>query len=620
MLVSGIVLSLAATSVSAPGAAASPASECVQWDGVDGRVEVTTAADLDDLGADDDCDGLTVFQVNDIDLDGWAGPSGNWFGTFDGNGFRFFDSTPLTAGTSLFDDPDGTLLIENVVRRGDIGVGDGDLGALVGNSLFSVTIEDSSASGDVSAESGNAGGLVGRVQNEVTIIDSNSSGDVTSGPGGYGSGGLIGYVDLELTVTNSFSTGAVTGSGWAGGLFGYDDLLVTINGSYSSGDVSGEDYVGGLGGELGKPFYSTITDSYAVGDVDGDYSVGGLLGYTYYPVTIIRSFSTGDVSGVDSVGGLVGNAAFAYSLVMPVIDSYATGDITGTNAVGGLMGGSFGQRVESSYALGEVTGLDSVGPLVGLDYDTGTIPSINSFGLSGRTNCDTGAVNVCASANELRSRQFLADENGWDFDTVWCVRSSLNHGFPVLRTINFGPGDTNNCRSRHGRPTRQVTLDPAGGSCGEHSTLWTIGFRRTRQLPTATDCVRFGYVFLGWTNDASKTSDQDLLTTSVSRSGSLTAVWGALPPAPGSIAILANAWCTRCSSALVIWSSVSDDGLTAEVSVDGTEVECAESGNVGGFGFCWISGLESGSSHSVSLAWRNKYGVGPASTTSFSLN
>ncbi|MFM8594206.1 MAG: hypothetical protein ACKOCK_07440, partial [Chloroflexota bacterium] len=456
-------------------------------------------------------------------------------------------------------------------------------------------------------------------------LGSHASGTVTDSatprtPHDYGSGGLVGFVDGNLTIMDSYSTGDAIGPRWTGGLVGYVDTTATIASSFSLGHISGEDFVGGLAGAFGSPYVGTVTDSYATGNVTGRDAVGGLVGFTSYPVVVTRSFTTGNVTGRNAVGGLVGDAGLTSPGVQRLFDSYSTGDVTGADSVGGLFGASFGQQIESSYALGEVTGTIAVGPLIGLDFDTGTFPSIHSFGLEGRSNCDTGPVNVCATAAELRSQQFLSDDNGWDFESVWCIRSSMNGGFPVLRTISFGPGDTNNCRSRSGRVRREVTLDPAGGTCGEHSAPWTIGFRGSLLLPTTSECTRSGHVFLGWTRDPSRTSIQDLLTSSVSRSGSLTAVWGALPPAPASVAALANAWCLRCTSVLLIWDTPSEDGITSDVSLDGAPAECTQSGALPGIEFCLISGLVSGSSHTVSVAWRNEYGLGPAGTVSFSLN
>lgn len=180
---------------------------------------------------------------------------------------------------------------------------------------------------------------------------------------------------------------------------------------------------------------------------------------------------------------------------------------------------------------------------------------------------------------------------------------------------------TLNCPTRRSpAPLRRVNLDPAGGSCAEHSSVWTLSFRDSLELPTGADCVRDGYVFLGWSADPTRTDPDAPLTTRVTRSGDLTAVWVALPEAPDLLGIVANFLCdASCNSILVLWSTSTVASETVLVSIDGLQVSCASKGQNDGLDWCWINGLESGADHTLDLQLVNVYGAGPKSSGQFTL-
>ena len=175
-------------------------------------------------------------------------------------------------------------------------------------------------------------------------------------------------------------------------------------------------------------------------------------------------------------------------------------------------------------------------------------------------------------------------------------------------------------RPRHRSPNQVLTLDPAGGVCLNHSSSWTQTFRRSFTLPTANDCQRDGYAFLGWTRDPLLTAPENLLTNTVTRSGTLTAVWGALPAAPIRVDVIANFLCVQnCTSAIVVWPTSTNPTDTVQITIDNVEAVCSLSGQVFGLVWCWVTGLAAGSTHNASVSWRNQYGSGPAATAEFAL-
>ena len=166
-----------------------------------------------------------------------------------------------------------------------------------------------------------------------------------------------------------------------------------------------------------------------------------------------------------------------------------------------------------------------------------------------------------------------------------------------------------------------MTLDPAGGTCTNHTTPFTLIFRGSTTLPDTTSCTRDGYVLLGWTRNPSLTTPEHLLTTVVARPGTLTAVWGALPTAPEQVDVIANLFCTQnCTTALILWPTNTTTSDTTLITVDNTTATCELTGDVFGFTWCWITGLTPTTTHTTSIAWRNTHGTGPATTTTFPLN
>ena len=144
-----------------------------------------------------------------------------------------------------------------------------------------------------------------------------------------------------------------------------------------------------------------ISNSYSTGNVSGDYYVGGLSGMN--GGTISNSYSMVNVLSVisgSSVGGLVGaNNAGTIS------KSYSTGSVSGTT-VGGLVGDSF-----------------NAGTITNSFWDTQTSGQGASAGGTGVTGEST--VNMQTGSTFTSA--------GWNFTTIWDIKSFANNGYPFLR-------------------------------------------------------------------------------------------------------------------------------------------------------------------------------------------
>lgn len=567
-------------------------------------------------------------------------------------------STGGLVGTSRFSD------VSDSTSTGEL-VGGRNLGGLVGE-FTGGTIESSMSSVNLSGRT-IIGGLLGQ-GNQGTIRASSASGSVS---GSELVGGLVGALNSPLTpswVHNSFSTGQVTGGGQIGGLVGEANGW-SIEDSYSESDVEVNDgdydhepeFAGGL---IGKAIDAPVTRSYAIGNVTGYLTVGGLVGYvesTDAYVAISDSYATGNVSSqvyeyaddynfsAVGAGGLVGATSsdtviqrsfalgdvsapfFAGGLISllgsdsEVSDSFARGEASGTQVAGLIYEVSADGVVRRSYAAGLAVGtVTSAALIVEIPGPAEIVSSFWDSELSAPATDLFGAGNTTAEMLDQRTYTDASLVDPWDFSSVWCIKSSLNDGYPVLRSIDFGPEDTNNCRShlRHGNQT--ATFDPNGGTCvfsgSAHDAAWQQVFRTSLALPTEAECSRSGFVLLGWSRSGTVDDEGTLLHDSITRSASLTAVWGAVPAPPFAVLTLANFLCGPCRSVLLVWPISSDASVTVtKVEVDGVEAICAARAAIMGLDLCLITNLTSGTRHDFSVSYRNQNGYGPSAKASVTL-
>jgi hypothetical protein len=248
--------------------------------------------------------------------------------------------------------------------------------------------------------------------------------------GGYSVGGLAG--ESNGIIADSYFLGDVTGYSSVGGLAGRSR---DIRNSHFSGTVKGTrgGSVGGLAGEND----GSIAGSYSVGKVVGSKHVGGLAGHNYYRSTISGSYFSGDVTGYENVGGLAG---FNYEGSI-IRDSYSIGNVTGdgnatrtcggcsSNLVGGIAGLNHGGEISNCYFAGKVAGDKNVGGLAGYSYRGGAVRgSYYDKEAGGQKKFMDGGK----AAADMKKRKTF---RGWDFDKAWGIDSTVNNGYPYLRSF-----------------------------------------------------------------------------------------------------------------------------------------------------------------------------------------
>jgi signal transduction histidine kinase len=293
----------------------------------------------------------------------------------------------------------GTVAIEDSAYDGTIACptsgGNSDpafAGGLVGGSNdSSLTITNGNSTGQIQLGEGAGGGLVGFSTNQGTVSpadpeaslvrgvkvqDSSSSMDVTVSNGTVSyAGGLVGSATL-LDIADSFATGDIT----------------VEDGNQAARGVSGAagGLVGGVTGGNNLTSALRIQDSYSTGVIDfsavsplvdtvGGPIVGGSVGMIVGWSKIEGVYATGLVTAsinqacqideCDSViamaGGLIGaNIAVSQTASASVLrDSYATGMVIIEGRDGGaLSGGAIGSLQGYNHTIEDVYATGSVGP------------------------------------------------------------------------------------------------------------------------------------------------------------------------------------------------------------------------------------------------------------------
>ena len=351
---------------------------------------------------------------------------------------------------------------ENMTVRGTSSVG-----GIVGTGG---SVDDCRSDSAVTATSNNAGGIAGQ---NAKILNSSATGNVT---GTIAVGGIIGYINVATnTITDCFATGDIRASGnYAGGLVG-QTTNAPVSGSHAIGNVTGALYVGGLIGHGA----AAVSDCYAEGNVyaSGNYS-GGLIGQN--TATVRSSHAKGDIVSEGSyVGGLIGMTSGAVS------DSSALGSVSGNTSISDYAGGLIG-RCESTltrcYSGGTAGGRTYIGGLFGWTnsdvtycYSTGGAMGKSYVGglggyvnagnvtfsyATGRVYCDSnagGLIGFAATAARIANSYYNSETSqmndtgkgipkstiqmkneltyiDWDYDNIWAIRTSINDGYPYLRS------------------------------------------------------------------------------------------------------------------------------------------------------------------------------------------
>jgi gliding motility-associated-like protein len=272
-----------------------------------------------------------------------------------------------------------------------------------------------------------AGILVGSIYNpdfssteygiENVIIESST----ISNTGNIGTqlGGMVGESrDTNIINSHVINVGVssvmnTSSSAMVGGLIGYSWGWSSVKYCSSSGNVVSDGYrVGGLIGDIHQ---TTVSESYSTSNVTGASHSGGFYGFGSSSVTISNCFARGNISpysssnSLDYYGSFIGNGSYAN-----ITSTYGTGFVNNGlgQTAGGYAGVISGVNPNSYFDTG-TTGKSAVEAL-----GTGTVPST----LLGKPSTEM----ILESTFE-----------GFDFDNIWSINSSVNNNYPFL--INSVP-------------------------------------------------------------------------------------------------------------------------------------------------------------------------------------
>jgi len=187
-------------------------------------------------------------------------------------------------------------------------------------------------------------------------------------------------------------------------------------------------------GFFGDFEFSVGIDNLGVTNVNitGDDYVGGLSGSATQSSSMKNSFSTGKVAGAGNmVGGLVGNIG----QYITISDCYSKSSVIGVNYVGGLIGGDRLASVVRSYSTGPVSGSGNVGGLLGEGGAFGKPPTVTSSFWDIVISGQAKSVGGTGETTLAMKTPATFSEAGWS-DTVWCMDSTFNDGYPYLSWQN----------------------------------------------------------------------------------------------------------------------------------------------------------------------------------------
>ena len=271
---------------------------------------------------------------------------------------------------------------------------------------------------------------------------------------------------------------------------------------------------------------------------------------------------------------------------------------------------NYGNSVSLNYDGDRV----AVGAPYGIEVDGDSFGQVHIFEWNGTSWTQLGTdIDSATAWDEFGANVFLSA----DGSTVAGSALSYDAGsgrvgvFRLSEPDDSGSGESAGSSSSRPR-LRTVTLDPAGGVCGENSSPWTVTQRRSVTLPT--DCTRDGHTLLGWTRNPANTTPEYLIHDVMPRSGTVTAVWGQLPNPPSAVYVLRDFFCYKCGTALVIWQTTDTDTTGFTVSVDDTPTPCTPF-NLDDWWLCALSGLDPNQSHTFGVSAQNTNGTSTTTKT-----
>ncbi len=254
---------------------------------------------------------------NDIDLTdiNWI-PIKGFNATFNGNNHVISNLTinlPDSNNIGLFGSVDAAV-ITNLIMDNAFVLGLSNVGALVGESLSSVTKKSSIS--NISIQ--------GQIRGTINV------------------GGVVGYAyTTNITTAHVIGDSSIQGEKSVGGIAG-SFQQGSINTSSGNATITSteEDSIM-TGGLIGYATGCNVLHSSFVGDVNGTKFVGGLIGFLLN-CNVKQSYSISNVKGTSVVGGLIGDVIASPSGSVALSESYASGklivEINDNSNIGGLIG------------------------------------------------------------------------------------------------------------------------------------------------------------------------------------------------------------------------------------------------------------------------------------------
>ncbi|MCK4752481.1 MAG: hypothetical protein KAS75_03470 [Planctomycetes bacterium] len=403
---------------------------------------ISTAEDLNAIGADSNDWDKHFVLTNDIDLSCYGGTSFNMIGiymwhnpdnkpftgVFDGNNHTIYNFTHTSTdmvGVGLFSFVDGpNAQIKNLrLMDPNVDAGSGSVaGCLVGSLvgyLIDGTISNCSVEGCRVLGAEPIGGMVGR--SEGLITDCYAEGEVIGTYVSDDVGVLLG-LNWHGDVANCGSDGYTEGDWDIGGLVG-NLSYGTMTNCYSRAEVHG---IGAVGGLVGHNYRSTITNCWSTGNVSGDYGVGGLVGENPYSNINNSYCKEATVSGIEQCGGIAGMSSRG-----SITNCYSQCDVSAIDGyVGGVVGYSYEGNIYHCYSAstlsdgnyrGGFAGYDNYGIYTKCFWDQNLVGGANGIG-------NTSDPNVIGLPTVEMQLQNTFTDYGWDFVTpIWTIDEGVDY-------------------------------------------------------------------------------------------------------------------------------------------------------------------------------------------------
>jgi len=472
------------------------------------------------------CDSDTIencYSTGSITGDDWVGGLiGAWIGT----SITFCNSSCTATGISsvggFTGSANGGTISRCYATGAVVGVSgvDTKVGGFVGWVDSGGTVEECYATGSVSGTAAGSstaamvGGFVGKNEGTVTncYARGNATGTNASYPDQTEVGGFVGHKDG--TINYCYSTGTTTcgAGGYQGGFCGFDvgaeiSTILARSVGRTNVEESWATIVAGAGITVGSygSYAVRITANSTINIWATLYRIGlifdlsGLTGKTLVSATLILNYSSksDDLSITPNLNvypftpasefGIIaadynkfGTTEYATSLAYgdhPNFrgDTRFTFNLDGEAYLAGLFGGTACVGIRNAeYDVGgsvptwsgsntSLINLSASNPKLHLRYT----PKGNGF-WDNETSGDSESDDATGKTTTLMKTQSTFTDAGWNFTTIWSIRSDVNDGYPNLRmSYATFPVDTivraTNLIHRYNRKEGTYTLEIALG-------------------------------------------------------------------------------------------------------------------------------------------------------------